>query len=66
MLLIDTNILIDYLRQRPEAVELVDRYGKANLALSPIVVMEIFPGRSGPTGFPTYPKGTKWIYGTGC
>jgi tRNA(fMet)-specific endonuclease VapC len=44
MLLVDTNILIDYLRQKPEAVAFVDQYGKAALALSPIVVMEIFQG----------------------
>ena len=44
MLLVDTNILIDYLRQKPQAVVFVAQYGKANLALSPIVVMEIFQG----------------------
>lgn len=44
MLLIDTNIVIDYLRQKPLAVAFVNQYGKDNLALSPIVVMEIFQG----------------------
>lgn len=44
MLLIDTNILIDYLRQNSQAVAFVAENGKANLALSPIVVMEVFQG----------------------
>ena len=44
MLLVDTNILIDYLRQNPLAIAFVARNEKRNLALSPIVVMEIFQG----------------------
>ena len=44
MLLVDTNILIDYLRQNLQAVAFVTENGKANLALSPIVVMEVFQG----------------------
>ncbi len=44
MLLVDTNILIDYLRQKPEAVAFINQYGKATIALSPIVVMELFQG----------------------
>ncbi len=44
MLLVDTNILIDYLRQKPEAVRFINQYGKATIALSPIVVMELFQG----------------------
>lgn len=44
MLLVDTNIVIDYLRQRPQVVAFVDHYGKDTLALSPIVVMEVFQG----------------------
>ena len=44
MLLVDTNILIDYLRQNPLAIAFIARNGKRNLALSPIVVMEVFQG----------------------
>lgn len=61
MLLVDTNILIDYLRQKPQAMAFVAQNGKSNLALSPIVVMEVFQGvlnkidlqrtRRGLTGF---------------
>lgn len=41
MLLVDTNILIDYLRQNPLAVSFVAQNGKGNLALSPIVVYDL-------------------------
>jgi predicted nucleic acid-binding protein len=51
MLLVDTNILIDYLRQKPLAVAFVNHHTKANLALSPIVVMEIFQGVTDKTDF---------------
>ncbi|KAB7730211.1 PIN domain-containing protein [Rudanella paleaurantiibacter] len=44
MLLVDTNILIDYLRQKSEAIAFVNHFGKGNLALSPIVIMEVFQG----------------------
>ncbi|MEZ0607905.1 type II toxin-antitoxin system VapC family toxin [Fibrella sp. WM1] len=44
MLLVDTNILIDYLRQKQPVVTFVNQYGKDKLALSPIVVMEVFQG----------------------
>jgi tRNA(fMet)-specific endonuclease VapC len=44
LILVDTNIMIDYLRQRPGAVSFVEKHGKANLALSPIIVMELFQG----------------------
>lgn len=44
MLLVDTNILIDYLRQKPKAIAFIEQHGKANLALSPIVIMELFQG----------------------
>ncbi|RYF68584.1 MAG: type II toxin-antitoxin system VapC family toxin [Cytophagaceae bacterium] len=44
MLLVDTNIVIDFLRQKPQVVAFVNQHGKENLALSPIVVMELFQG----------------------
>lgn len=43
-MLVDTNILIDYLRQKPQVVAFVDNYGKSKLMLSPIVLMEVFQG----------------------
>jgi tRNA(fMet)-specific endonuclease VapC len=51
MLLVDTNILIDSLRQRPAAVAFVEQYRKAELALSLIVVMEVFQGVLDKTDF---------------
>lgn len=51
MLLVDTNILIDYLRQKSQAIAFVTQKGKLNLALSPIVVMEIFQGVLDKTDF---------------
>ena len=42
--MLDTNIVVDYLRQKPNAVAFIENYGKANLALSPIVSMEVYQG----------------------
>ncbi len=44
MLLLDTNFVIDYLRQNPDMIAFVQQHTKQNLALSPIVVMEIYQG----------------------
>ena len=44
MLLLDTAILVDYVRQKAEAVAFVQKRTKAELALSPIVVMELYQG----------------------
>lgn len=44
ILMLDTNIVIDYLRQKPEVISFIDNYGKENLAISPIVTMEIYQG----------------------
>lgn len=42
--MLDTTIVVDYLRQKTEVLDFIELYGKANLALSPIVVMEIYQG----------------------
>ncbi|MCE7064168.1 type II toxin-antitoxin system VapC family toxin [Dyadobacter sp. CY326] len=44
MLLLDTNILIDYLRNKPHAIQFVDFTGKLNLAINTIVVLELYNG----------------------
>ena len=44
ILMLDTNIVIDFLRQKPEVITFIDNYGKENLAISPIVTMEIYQG----------------------
>jgi predicted nucleic acid-binding protein len=44
MIILDTNIVVDYLRQKPIVVAFIDRCGKANLALPPIVLMEVYQG----------------------
>ena len=44
ILMLDTNIIIDYLRRKPEVISFIDNYGKENLAISPIVTMEIYQG----------------------
>ena len=44
ILMLDTNIVIDFLRQKPEVITFIDNYGKENLAISPIVAMEIYQG----------------------
>ncbi|MCU0469433.1 MAG: type II toxin-antitoxin system VapC family toxin [Arcicella sp.] len=42
--MLDTNIVVDYLRQNPTVVSFIEDYGKQNFALSPIVIMEIYQG----------------------
>jgi predicted nucleic acid-binding protein len=44
MLLLDTNILIDYLRDKPQAIQFVNHSGKINLAVNTIVVLELYNG----------------------
>lgn len=44
ILMLDTNILVDYLRQKTQALAFIETYGKANLAISPIVSMEVYQG----------------------
>lgn len=44
ILMLDTNILVDYLRQKPKALAFIENYGKANLAILPIVSMEVYQG----------------------
>jgi predicted nucleic acid-binding protein len=42
--MLDTNIVVDYLRQKPKTLAFIENYGKANLAISPIVSMEVYQG----------------------
>ena len=42
--MLDTNILVDYLRQKIQALAFIENYGKVNLAISPIVSMEVYQG----------------------
>ena len=43
--MLDTNIVVDYLRQKPNAVAFIENYGKSsNSASSPIVSMEVYQG----------------------
>ena len=44
ILMLDTNIVVDYLRQNQSVVSFIENYGKQNLAISPIVTMEIYQG----------------------
>ena len=44
ILMLDTNIIIDYLKQKPNVVSFIEKYGKGNIVLSPFVVMEIYQG----------------------
>ncbi|MEI7584003.1 type II toxin-antitoxin system VapC family toxin [Runella sp.] len=44
MLLIDTNIIINYLRGDSKATDFIEAFGKENLALSSIVEMELYNG----------------------
>ena len=44
ILMLDTNIIIDYLKQKPDVVSFIENYGKGNIVLSPFVVMEIYQG----------------------
>lgn len=44
MLLVDTNIIINYLRGDSKATDFIQAFGKQNLALSIIVEMELYNG----------------------
>lgn len=44
MILVDTSILIDYLRRRPDAVAFVDTAGKSSLAINTVIAMELYQG----------------------
>ena len=44
MIILDTNILIDYFRGKKPVVDFIDRYPKENLALTSIIVMELYKG----------------------
>ena len=44
MLLLDTNILIDYLREKPQAIHFVNHSGKFNLGINTIVILELYNG----------------------
>ncbi|MCF0052328.1 type II toxin-antitoxin system VapC family toxin [Dyadobacter sp. LJ53] len=44
MLLLDTNILIDYLRDKPQAIQFINYTGKLNLGINTIVVLELYNG----------------------
>ncbi|MFB0907683.1 MAG: tRNA(fMet)-specific endonuclease VapC [Spirosomataceae bacterium] len=43
-LMVDTNILIDYLKQNQSVVDFVNTYSKSNLVICPIVLMEVYQG----------------------
>lgn len=44
MILLDTCIIIDYLRNKPLVVDFVGRVGKNNLTLSTVVTIELYKG----------------------
>lgn len=44
MLLLDTTIVVDFVRQKSDALAFVQTRTKAELALCPIVVMELYQG----------------------
>jgi predicted nucleic acid-binding protein len=44
MILLDTNILVDYFREKPQAVEFIKRRGKSSMAITTIVAMELYRG----------------------
>ena len=44
MILLDTSIVIDYLRGKTETVDYIDRTGKGSFALNSLVIMELFVG----------------------
>lgn len=44
MILLDTCIVIDYLRNRPEVVSFIEQEGKNNFILSTVVTIELFKG----------------------
>ena len=44
MILLDTNILIDYFRGKKPAVDFINHYPKENLAITSVIVMELYKG----------------------
>lgn len=44
MILLDSNILIDYFREKSGAKAFIDRHGKSNLAINTVVTMELYQG----------------------
>lgn len=44
MILLDTNILIDYLKGSEKAKLFIQKHEKANLAISTVVAMELYQG----------------------
>lgn len=44
ILMLDTNIIIDYLKQKPNVVSFIEKHGKDNFVLSPFIVMEVYQG----------------------
>ena len=44
MILIDTNILIDYLKGNSQAEAFIQKYGKANLVINSIIILELYQG----------------------
>ena len=44
MLLLDTNILIDYLRGKQAAIEFIECVGKPRFAVNTVVVLELYNG----------------------
>lgn len=44
MLLPDTNILIDYLRGKQDAIDFIDCAGKPGFAVNTVIVLELYTG----------------------
>lgn len=44
MILLDTCIVIDYLRNKPAVVDFIDRAGKSNFTLTTVVIIELYKG----------------------
>ena len=44
MLLIDSNVLVDHLRNRQEATDFLRSIGKSNISISSVVEMELYNG----------------------
>lgn len=44
MILIDTSVLIDFLKRKADAVTFIEREGKQNLAINTVIAMELYQG----------------------
>lgn len=44
MILVDTSVLIDYFKGRPDAVAFIENTGKSNLSINTVIAMELFQG----------------------